>query len=54
MQGFTWNPQSLKEWADEAGISTDDAATQLLDMGEIDETEHAELLSDEERRRIYE
>jgi hypothetical protein len=50
---MTWTPELLKEWADEAGIPTDDAAHQLLDMGEIDETEHAELLSDAERKRIY-
>jgi len=50
---MNWTAAALKEWADEAGISTDDAATQLLDMGEIDEAEHEALLSDAERERIY-
>jgi hypothetical protein len=50
---MTWTPEALKEFADEAGISSDDAAHMLVDMGEIDSTEHAELLSDEERKRVY-
>jgi hypothetical protein len=31
----------------------DEAAHMLVDMGEIDSTQHAELLSDEERERVY-
>jgi len=31
----------------------DEAAHMLVDMGEIDSSEHADLLSDEERERIY-
>ena len=53
MLNFEWNSETLKEWADEAGISTDDAATQLLDMGEINEDEHEALLSPSEATRIY-
>jgi len=37
------------------GLATDqdDAAHMLVDMGEIDSSQHAELLSDKERERIY-
>jgi hypothetical protein len=37
------------------GMATgmDDAAHQLVDMGEIDSTQHAELLSKAEAERIY-
>jgi hypothetical protein len=38
---------------DEMGLSQDEAAHMLVDMGEIDSTEHAELLTDAERERIY-
>lgn len=31
----------------------DEAAHMLVDMGEIDSTQHAMLLSDAERERIY-
>jgi len=31
----------------------DAAAHMLVDMGEIDSSQHAELLSDKERERIY-
>jgi hypothetical protein len=31
----------------------DDAAHMLVDAGEIDSSQHAELLSDKERERIY-
>lgn len=31
----------------------DEAAHMLVDMGEIDSTQHAELLSDKEAERIY-
>ena len=33
--------------------NADDAAHMLVDMGEIDTSQHAELLSDKERERIY-
>lgn len=42
--------QSLVE---EMGMDPDDAAHMLADMGEINSTEHAELLSEKERERIY-
>jgi hypothetical protein len=35
------------------GLEPDEAAHMLVDAGEINSTEHAELLSDKERRRIY-
>lgn len=38
---------------DELGLTPDEAAHALLDMGEISESDHADLLSDEERERIY-
>lgn len=31
----------------------DEAAHMLVDAGEIDSTQHAELLSDAERERVY-
>jgi hypothetical protein len=46
-------PAQLLEFAHEMGITTDDAAHMLVDMGDIDSTEHCELLSPPERRRVY-
>ena len=34
-------------------IDSDDACHQLVDMGEIDSTQHATLLSASERKRVY-
>lgn len=48
-----WNENTLKEFAEEMGISTDEAAHMLADMGEITSDEHCELLSDQEALRIY-
>ena len=48
-----WNAQTLKDFAEEMGTSTDEAAHMLVDMGEIDSSTHAELLSDSESERIY-
>ena len=33
--------------------SMDEAAHMLVDMGEIDSTDHEELLSEKERERVY-
>ena len=45
--------EKLKALMDEMGLSQDEAAHMLVDAGEIDSTEHAELLTAEESRRIY-
>lgn len=37
----------------EMGLTSDEAAHMLVDMGEISSSEHEELLSDEEAERIY-
>lgn len=37
----------------EMGLTPDEAAHMLVDAGEIDSTEHADLLSMPERKRIY-
>jgi len=37
----------------EMGLTPDEAAHMLVDMGEIDSADHADLLSDEEAERIY-
>ena len=37
----------------EMGLDQDEAAHMLVDMGEIDSTEHADLLTDKERQRVY-
>jgi hypothetical protein len=43
-----------KALVDEGVAGTmDEAAHMLVDMGEIDSVDHADLLSDEERVRIY-
>lgn len=42
-----------KALMEEMGLSQDEAAHMLIDMGEIDSDEHAELLSDAECERIY-
>jgi hypothetical protein len=38
---------------EEMGLTPDEAAHMLVDSGEIDSTEHEELLSPEEAERIY-
>lgn len=38
---------------EELGMSPDDAAHMLVDAGEIDSDQHADLLSPEEAERIY-
>ena len=43
----------LRDFAEEMGMTTDEAAHMLVDMGEIDSTKHAELLSKAEAERIY-
>lgn len=49
-------PQEKQKALVEEGMckDLDEAAHFLLDSGEIDEDEHAEMLSDKEYRRIYE
>ena len=42
-----------KALMDEMGLTQDEAAHMLVDMGEIDSSDHADLLTDKERRRIY-
>jgi hypothetical protein len=42
-----------KALIDEMGLEPDEAAHMLVDMGEIDSDDHADLLSDEERERVY-
>lgn len=37
----------------EMGVSSDEAAHMLADMGEIDSTDHADLLSEGEYHRIW-
>ena len=48
-------PQDKAQALLDAGMvgSQDEAAHFLVDAGEIDSTEHAELLSDAERQRVY-
>jgi len=48
-----WNEESLKQFAEEMGVSTDEAAHMLVDLGEINSEEHEELLSESEATRIY-
>lgn len=51
---FPETPQEKhKALIEEAGMDPDEAAHMLVDAGEINSTEHAELLSDAERERIY-
>lgn len=38
---------------DEMGLTQDEAAHMLVDMGEIDSDDHADLLTDAERMRVY-
>ena len=45
--------QMHKALMDEMGLSQDEAAHMLVDMGEIDSDDHADLLTDAERIRIY-
>ena len=45
--------KKLRELAEEWGISEDEMAHELVDMGEINSTEHAALLSKKERERVY-
>ena len=44
---------AMKALTDEGGMSQDEAAHMLADMGEIDSTLHAELLTPTERKRVY-
>ena len=48
-------PKEMQKALVDSGVcgTNDEAAHMLVDMGEIDSTDHADLLSDEERRRIY-
>lgn len=43
----------MKSLMEEGGLTQDEAAHMLVDMGEIDSTTHAELLTDAERKRVY-
>ena len=38
---------------EELGLSSDEAAHMLVDMGEIDSVDHYDLLSDKEVARVY-
>lgn len=42
-----------KALMDEMGLTKDEAAHMLVDMGEIDSSDHEDLLTEEERKRIY-
>lgn len=42
-----------KALMDEMGLTQDEAAHMLVDMGEINSTEHADLLTEEEKERVY-
>jgi len=48
-------PQQMQKDLVESGVAStmDEAAHMLVDMGEIDSNTHADLLSKEERDRIY-
>jgi hypothetical protein len=47
-------PQQMqKALMDEWGMSQDEAAHFLVDAGEIDSSDHADLLTEEERKRVY-
>jgi hypothetical protein len=45
--------EKLGALMEEMGLEQDEAAHFLVDAGEINSTEHAELLTDAERIRIY-
>ena len=48
------NPRQMQEaLAEQLGITMDEAAHMLVDMGEIDSSDHEELLSEKEAERIY-
>lgn len=53
MDGEMTPKEMLKALMEEGGYDQDEAAHMLVDMGEINSTEHADLLTDEERRRVY-
>jgi hypothetical protein len=47
-------PQEMqKALMDELNLTQDEAAHMLVDMGEIDSSDHADLLTDAERERVY-
>jgi hypothetical protein len=43
----------LQALMEEGGLSRDEAAHMLVDAGEIDSSDHADLLTPEERERVY-
>ena len=45
--------ETVKILVDEMGYTQDEAAHTLVDAGEIDSTLHADLLTKEERERVY-
>jgi hypothetical protein len=45
--------QMQKALMEEMGLTQDEAAHMLVDAGEINSTDHADLLTDAERTRIY-
>jgi hypothetical protein len=52
--GVPLTPQEkLGAIMEEMGYDQDEAAHFLVDAGEIDSTEHADLLTPEERERVY-
>jgi hypothetical protein len=47
-------PEQMQQaLVDEMGMDADEAAHFLVDAGEVDSCDHAELLSPAERERIY-
>lgn len=48
------SPEEMQQaLMEEMGLSQDEAAHMLIDAGEINSTDHADLLTDKERERIY-